>query len=296
MEAKEKQHIVQQLDNFIGKAGSQNKAATQLRIASATLSAIMAGKWDSISDEMWAKVAAGIGINRLQDWTIAPNTQAYQTISFILQDAQDNAAAYWITGEAGSGKTTTARAYAAQHRNAYYIQCSIDMRRSHFVQAVATALGIRSTAHYPYEIWEDVTAAICRMDEAPLIIFDEADKLSDSVFQYFIDLYNKTYGLCGIVWMSTDAIKTRFDRGLKWARQGYKELYSRIGNRFNDLPAASPQDVLAVCQANGIHDRRVIEQIAQQTLSSGFDMRHVRKMIHRHFKVETARAAASPEQ
>ena len=244
-----------------------------------------------------------------QDWAIAPNTQAYQTISFILQDAQDNSAAYWITGEAGSGKTTTARAYAAQRRNAYYIQCSIDMRRSHFVQAVATALGIRFTAHYPYEIWEDFTAAICRMDDAPLIIynvvleerksliiFDEVDKLSDSVFQYFIDLYNKTYGLCGIVWMSTDAIKTRFDRGLKWARQGYKELYSRIGNRFNDLPAASPQDVLAVCQANGIHDRRVIEQIAQQTVSSGFDMRHVRKMIHRHFKVETARAAASPEQ
>lgn len=294
MEAKEKQHILQHLEKFIRKAGSQNKAATQLRIASATLSAIMAGKWDTISDEMWARVAAGVGITRLQDWAIAP-TQAYQTISFILQDAQDNSAAYWITGEAGSGKTTTARAYAAQHRNAYYIQCSIDMRRSHFVQAVATALGIRSTAHYPYEIWEDVTAAICRMDDAPLIIFDEADKLSDSVFQYFIDLYNKTYGLCGIVWMSTDAIKTRFDRGLKWARQGYKELYSRIGNRFNDLPAATAQDVLAVCLANGIQDRRIVEQIAQQTLSSGFDMRHVRKMIHRHFRVESARASQSSD-
>ena len=296
MEAKDKQLIVQHLDKLIGKAGSQNKAATQLRIAPATLSAIMQGKWESISDEMWARMAAATGINRLHDWAIAPTTQAYQHISFILQDAQQNAAAYWITGEAGSGKTTTARDYAARHPQAFYIQCSIDMRRSHFVQAVATALGIRSSAHYPYEIWEDVTAAICRMDEAPLIIFDEADKLSDSVFQYFIDLYNKTYGLCGLVWLSTDAVKTRFDRGLRWARQGYKELYSRIGGRFNDLPAASPQDVLAVCQANGIRDRRVIEQIAQQTLPSGFDLRAVRKMIHRHFKVIEARAAASPEQ
>ena len=95
--------------------------------------------------------------------------------------------------------------------------------------------------------------------------------------------------------MSTDAIKTRFDRGLKWARQGYKELYSRIGNRFNDLPAATAQDVLAVCLANGIQDRRIVEQIAQQTLSSGFDMRHVRKMIHRHFRVESARASQSPD-
>ena len=90
MEAKEKQLIVQQLEKFIGKAGSQNKAATQLRIASATLSAIMAGKWDSISDEMWAKVAAGIGINRLQDWAIAPNTQAYQTISLLTFDRLDD--------------------------------------------------------------------------------------------------------------------------------------------------------------------------------------------------------------
>ena len=292
MEAKEKQLITDTLGKYIQNAGSQNKAAVTLGVAPATLSAIRSGKWDSISDDMWATIAHGIGITRTAaDWNIAPQTQAYQHISYILADAQENAMAYWLTGEAGCGKTTTARQYALSHPGAFYIQCCIDMKRSHFVSAVATAIGIKTTSHYPYEIWEDITQELTRMDVTPVLIFDEADKLSDSVFQYFIDLYNKTYGQCGIVWMSTDSIKSRFDRGLKWSRQGYKEIFSRIGQRFNDLPATSAQDVVAVCQANGVTDRAAIEEIATQTQTSGFDMRHVKKQIHKYYKVQSARAA-----
>lgn len=293
MEAKDKQLIVETLADFVQRAGSQNKAATQLRIASATLSAIMQGKWESISDEMWAKVAAGIGMQRLTGWAVSPLTTAYQTIAFILEDAQQNSGAYWITGEAGCGKTTTAIDYAARHAETYYIQCSIDMRRSHFVQAVATALGLRTASHYPYEIWEDVTAALRQSTGTPLLIFDEADKLSDSVMQYFIDLYNKTVGLCGLVWLSTDAVKARFDRGLRWSRQGYKEMYSRIGGRFNELPMATVQDVVAVCQANGVTERMRIEQVARQTQPSGFDMRQVKKAIHKLGRIEAARKVSA---
>lgn len=294
METKEKQHITDTLGKFIQNAGSQNKAATQLGVAPATLSAIRSGKWEAISDDMWSTIAHGIGIMRTAvEWNISTATQAYQHISYILADAQQNAMAYWLTGEAGCGKTTTARQYAMTHRGVFYIQCSIDMKRSHFVTAVATAIGIRTTSHYPYEIWEDITQELTRMEQPPVLIFDEADKLSDSVFQYFIDLYNKTYGQCGIVWMSTDSIKVRFDRGLKWSRQGYKEIFSRIGQKFNDLPATTVQDVVAVCHANGVTDRPAVEEIATQTQQSGFDMRHVKKQIHKYYKVQSARKETS---
>lgn len=294
METKEKQHITDTLGKFIQNAGSQNKAATQLGVAPATLSAIRSGKWEAISDDMWSTIAHGIGITRTAaEWNISTATQAYQHISYILADAQQNAMAYWLTGEAGCGKTTTARQYAMTHRGVFYIQCSIDMKRSHFVTAVATAIGIRTTSHYPYEIWEDITQELTRMEQPPVLIFDEADKLSDSVFQYFIDLYNKTYGQCGIVWMSTDSIKVRFDRGLKWSRQGYKEIFSRIGQKFNDLPATTVQDVVAVCHANGVTDRSAVEEIATQAQQSGFDMRHVKKQIHKYYKVQSARKETS---
>lgn len=291
MEANQKELILGGLEKFVKTAGSQNKAAAQLGIAAATVSAILNRKWDSIGESMWIGIASKIGMQRdvATGWTISRHTQTYRTIAYVLNDAQENSMAYWLTGEAGSGKTTTARDYVANHTNAFYIQCCTDMKRTHFVNAVAAAVGLKSTAHYPYEIWEDITTMLNTLEQPPLLIFDEADKLSDSVFQYFIDLYNKTYGMCGIVWMSTDSIKVRFDRGLKWSKTGYKEIYSRIGQKFNDLPAANVADVVKVCEANGVTDEKDVSEIIEQTAKSAFDMRHVKKMIHKYYKVKAAK-------
>ena len=99
------------------------------------------------------------------------------------------------------------------------------------------------------EILDLAIESIIQM-ENPLLVFDEGDKLNDNVFHYFINLYNRLEGKCGITFLSTDYIQHRIDCGLNHNRKGYNEIYSRIGRKFFELEPTSCNDVFAICQAN----------------------------------------------
>ena len=87
MTLKEKQNIQTLLQEYVEQKGSQNKAARSLNDVSAgTLSQILAGKWELISDDMWRNVAHQIGYAR-RIWNIAP-TRGYSRMTQILTDAQ----------------------------------------------------------------------------------------------------------------------------------------------------------------------------------------------------------------
>ena len=115
----------------------------------------------------------------------------------------------------------------------------------------------------------------------PLLIFDEADKLSERVFHYFIDLYNRLEERCGIVFFSTAYIKRRIKMGLRYDKKGYNEIDSRIGRKFFELEPTSPSDVYAVCAANGLNDKATISAIIREVESCDFDLRRVKKAIHK---------------
>ena len=51
-------------------------------------------------------------------------------------------------------------------------------------------MGIRGEGYTVRELWKAILDNLIQMD-APLLVFDEADKLTESVFHYFISLYNK---------------------------------------------------------------------------------------------------------
>lgn len=125
--------------------------------------------------------------------------------------------------------------------------------------------------------------------ENPLLVFDEGDKLNDNVFHYFINLYNRLEGKCGITFLSTDYIQHRIDCGLNHNRKGYNEIYSRIGRKFFKLEPTSCNDVFAICQANGLMDKKLIANVIDVTEKSEFDLRCVKDAIHREKKVAAAK-------
>jgi len=46
---------------YVARYSSQNKAANSLKgVSAGTLSSILSGKWDLISDEMWSKLEAQV--------------------------------------------------------------------------------------------------------------------------------------------------------------------------------------------------------------------------------------------
>lgn len=277
---KEKDQIRENLRVYTARYASQNKASSSLKSVSvAVISKVLNGKYDNISDEMWRNIASQVARVKETGWQIV-ETPAYQEIQYALDDAQRWRNVTWVVGEAGCGKTTTAHLYTDKNRDVFYILCSEDMKKGDFVREIAQKAGIRTEGHNIREVWNLILDDIIQM-ERPLLIFDEADKLTEPVFHYFISMYNKLEDKCGIVFMSTDYIKRRIERGLRYQKPGYKEFYSRIGRKYFELEETTANDVYSICVANGVQDKKKIEEIIRDTEGCDFDLRRVKKAVHR---------------
>ena len=105
MEQSERQRIVDGLRKYVARYPSQNKAAASLKgVSAATVSAILNGNHDLISEEMWRNVAnqTSRAISP-RDWAII-GTRVFNEVQAALADAQENGMFRWIVGRAGRGK------------------------------------------------------------------------------------------------------------------------------------------------------------------------------------------------
>ena len=260
-----------------------NRAAESLQgVSSATVSQLCNGKYELISDEMFVRIATQIGF-AFDSWNLHEG-KTFKEITFTLSDAQAYKNVTWIVGDAGCGKTTAAIEYRRTHRNVFYILCSEDMRRSDFVREIAKQVGAPTDTTNLRDMLENAISMISFLGN-PLLIFDEGDKLTDSVFNYFISIYNRLEGHAGIVFLSTDYIKRRMDAGLRYNKKGYKEINSRIGRRFFDVSPTEENDIYAICQANNLTDRADIEEVLKDAKRSDNDLRRVKRCIHRQKRI-----------
>ena len=270
-----KEQIVLELEQYILRYESQNQAANTLEgVSAATLSQLRNGNWDKIKDDMFRSIAAQIGFT-LNRWEVV-ETRDYRRITKLLSDAQQHSNVFAIIGEAGSGKSLAIRQYANEHKRAHLLQCNEYWNRKYFLAELLMAMGRDYSGLTVAEMMMEVVRRL-KTQDSPLIIMDEADKLSDQVLYFFITLYNQLEDHCGIVMVATDHLEKRIKKGLRLNKKGYKEIYSRIGRKFIELPGAGPTDVTQVCVANGITDRKEIKEVIED---SEADMRRVKRKIH----------------
>ena len=276
---KDKDAIRDALMAYCENFPSRNRASESLQgVSAAVVSQIANSKYDSISDDMFSRIAAQIGFS-FDDWTIC-ESENYRLASYVLADAQMYKNVTWLVGDAGCGKTTAAIEFRRSHRNVFYILCSEDMRRSDFVREIAKQVGAPTDSTNNLRDMLDYALGMIGFLQNPLIIFDEGDKLTDCVLNYFISIYNRLEGRAGIVFMSTDHIKRRMETGLRYNRKGYKEITSRIGRRFFELNATSRNDIHAICQANGLLNEAEINQVIKDAETADNDLRRVKRKIH----------------
>lgn len=258
---------------------SRNRASESLQgVSAAVVSQILNTKYESISDDMFSRIAAQIGFS-FEHWTIC-ESENFRLATYVLVDAQMYKNVTWMVGDAGCGKTTAAIEFRRTHRNVFYILCSEDMKRSDFVREIAKQVGAPTDSTSNLRDMLDYALGMIGFLQNPLLIFDEGDKLTDCVLNYFISIYNRLEGRAGIVFMSTDYIKRRVDNGLRYNKKGYKEINSRIGRKFFDLNATSRNDVYAICQANGLTGEAEIRRVLKDAETSDNDLRRVKRVIH----------------
>ena len=114
--------------------------------------------------------------------------------------------------------------------------------------------------------------------------------MTDSVFNYFISIYNRLEGHAGIIFLSTNYIKRRLENGLRYNKKGYKEIYSRIGRRFFEVKSTTQNDIHAICQANGLTDEAEIKKVLKDAEASENDLRRVKRCVHSRKRIMDARA------
>ena len=274
MTNEQKQQISDQLRAYVEQKGSGNKAAASMNgVSSATISKVLAGKWETISEDMWRSIAAQTG-HKAEGWQLVP-TLAYKAMTFALENAQRNSLVMAVIGEAGSGKTEAIKNYTARGRNVYHLVCSEYWNRRTFMAKVLQSMGVTYSGNTVADMMETIVDTLKRK-ESPLIVLDEADKLSDQVLYFFISLYNQLEDHCGIIMTATKYLRARIEKGLRLNRKGYAEIFSRIGRKFVELPLLNSEDVAAVCVANGVSEAKAINGIVDEAEG---DLRRVKRSV-----------------
>lgn len=277
----QKTQIANKLQEYVNRFESQNKAANSLKnISSATISQALNQNWDLISPEMWRNISAQIGYTDTT-W-ISVETRDFKMINLLLTNAQQNAQVFAIVGTAGSGKSHTLKEYVITHKNAYLLKCNEYWNRKFFLAELLTVMGIDYSGLTVAEMMQEVVRRL-KTKESPLIIMDEADKLSDQVLYFFITLYNQLEDHCGIILCATNHLEKRILRGIKLNKKGYNEIYSRIGRKFIELNGVGSTDVAQICMANGVENRQEIKKIYEDCED---DLRRVKRKIHAYKTTE----------
>ena len=282
METIKKQNIVNALRKYCERYESQNKASASLKdVSSATISQMINGKWELIKDEMWRNVASQIGYKD-ERWEAA-ETSGYRVVHRILDDIKENALVMAIIGAAGSGKTFALKNYMESNKQVYVLACNEYWNRKLFLSELLIAMGRDYSGYTVGEMMSEVVRGL-KTQGTPLLILDEADKLSDQVLYFFITLYNQLEDECGIVLCATNHLEKRLKRGVKLNKKGYSEIWSRLGRKCIELEGVNAADIVSICELNGIVDRKQIDAIIADSES---DLRRVKRKIHATIKKQS---------
>ena len=186
MRTMEKEQIRAALQSFCERKGSQNKAAASLKgVSSATVSQALNRNWDLITDDMWRTIASQVGAGE-KEWQVV-ETRGFKRMTTLLTDAQRNALVAAITGDAGSGKSEAVKRYEEAHKNVYHLCCSEFWNRKHFMNELLRKMSVEHSGYTVAEMMDEIVQVLKRQDH-PLVVLDEADKLSDQVLYFFISL------------------------------------------------------------------------------------------------------------
>ena len=274
MKKTEKQAIAERLQAYVASKESQNKAAKTLKgVSPATVSQVLNGNWELISEDMWRTIATQIGYDA-RKWAVV-QTEGYNEMYEVLSDAQENALVFAVIGDAGCGKSQAIKVYGERNRNTLVLSCSEYWNRKQFLVELLRSLGVDAAGCTVVDMMADAVHQLKRRDGV-LLVLDEADKLSDQILYFFITLYNQLEDHIGIVLCATQHLEKRITKGVRNNRKGYREIYSRIARKFVQMPVVNASDIAAVCMANGITDKKMINEIVDD---SDCDLRRVKRLV-----------------
>ncbi len=245
------------VNNFILDKGiSKTKLAKDIGISGSTLSNLEAERFELVSEEMILIISNYL--NRLKpEWNLIITTN-FQALHKICNDAKRNSKMVGVIGYTGAGKTTALNEYYRTKKNVFLVTCKKSMKPRQFFEKLLKQLGVNYTGSI-YDMIEK-TSELLNSKNNPLLIIDEAGKLSPALLLYLHDLRDNTINSSGIVLAGVDYFKNNLIKAVTKQKEGMPELFSRIVTWY-ELRAINRAEITAICKANGLEDEAVITEL-----------------------------------
>lgn len=249
--------LMQHVQDWITRLGSQSKVAEKIGVSVASLSLWLNGKYGADTAKMDARIAAALGYQE-DGWQVVTTITNYRKIEFVVRSCKQESIWMAISNKAGSGKTETLEHIFNRDLSGsiIFIQAEEWNARQFLLELAERTCGVpkRSYTDIPTLV-KLITEYLNRLaQDKPLLIIDEADKLRPAALRKLIPIYNRTEHRLGCVLAGTENLHKEIARGVRNNLKGYDEIDSRLGRQFIDLPGATEQEVRDICLANRLDE------------------------------------------
>ena len=248
------------------KLGSYSAVARKCSINVGALSTIMAGKYGADESKMLQKIANSLSY-RESDWKLVRQTGNYLAIENLYHDAKEESMWFAISNKAGSGKTAVLEDLYNRDMSGtvVFIQAEEWSGRQFLIRLVEKTLGegvMKGGYKNMSELLDMIVNYFNDMSlDRPVLLIDEADKLSPRALRTLIPLYNRTEDRMGVILSGTENFEKQMKTGVRLMKKGYDEIESRIGRGYIHLPGVTEREVKQICQANGLMDEEYQQMV-----------------------------------
>lgn len=257
-----KKHV----SDWTKRLGSQDAVAEKCGYSGTALSLWMADKYGAGTNNLDRAIAKALNY-RERKMTIVPTIHNYRKIEFVFRSCKEQSLWMPISEKAGSGKTETLEDLFNRDTSGsvFYLQAEEWNARQFILKLAEITCGVPKRGYLTISAIMDMIAGYFNNlgFDMPILLIDEADKLKPKAFRQLIPLYNKTEDRLGCIVSGTENLQKEIQRGVRNNIKGFDEMDSRLGRNYIGLPGAPEDDVLAICEANGL-DRETSMKIWEE--------------------------------
>lgn len=242
----EKSEVSKAISEYCLQKGiSRNDLAVRIGVSGATLSNMCNEKWERIDDRMWQRVW-----NHVRPLNLSKlfNTADFSAVANLCQRTRENHLMTGLIGDTGMGKTVALEA-SSRRENVFYIYYNSTMRPKHFFYELGRLLGYDFEGPM-YDMVNRACDALNGMDN-PLVIIDEAGKLTDVMLQHLHVLRDRTMHNCGILLAGMPYFRSHLEKKALRQKVGISEFLRRVG-LWHEMNGLTKAEIEFVCREHGI--------------------------------------------
>jgi hypothetical protein len=224
---------------------------------------IMVGNKPSpISPAQFLKIADAIGYvieNEDIHWDF---TDSFRKIQSVCRSTQTKRRIVTLESElSGLGKTYGLEHYETYNDKVVYIKCERSWKSKNLINSILTKLKIRTDSKDNISrlalIREKLTS-----QPGWLIILDEAEYISNTVWHTVKEIIDFIYGKCGLIVSGID-ISYKINKYADKKKEGFPQLKRRLFSEIATIQAITKKEKVAILEKHGIVNKTAIEFFAK---------------------------------